>query len=1147
MKTLFHIVALLLLAAPLSAQTLDTDLELGSKFTGRIKNGADVDLLRFEAVALTEFSVTVSGTKDKLNKGNPVLFPQVEIFDLTSNESLVVETTGKKSVKIKKLLLESTGQYLIRIAGTEGRTGPYKLSTKGKLSKAGKKQKGSEMVGAGNSLEIVFDADTGWQISGTVKPDKKSLAQPGAPTLMGPSGPIDITAFTKSKATKFKHSFKKVVLADQGTYTLSIENGGGMAGAIKTTLKVKPVKLPKSKLVEAEEDSGVSIVRTLSGVVRNSNDGSGLPGVSIELGEMQMAMTDMDGRFIVHDPPAGDEVEVLIDGTSTSAMGDFRELHVLVDVSAVGQTIMMPIVLPDLSNPEAATDDVNVAAGMTSEPIDAFGISEDIKLSGPMNTTILIGGVPATGSVAFNVTPVDPADVPMPLVPQSGAVDAASFVTINPANGSFDNGNPGTDTGLNITLPNDRGFPIGTMVDIWSFDHDAGDWVNRSAQTGVQGVVSAAEGGSMIVANGVITNGGWHAPVIPVDTSCATKIIGRVVDTMSQPIPGAAVGTSTGQFATADGSGNFCIDSVTAYDASAQPACVLTGVDVTVLTPLAFGAVEVVTNVLVGAIVPAGVTDIGDVEVTVPMSGSLAGLLIDNGTPVEGTVSIAEVLSEGALDVDSNENGSFFIAALDAGDYVASFTFDGDLEPTLAPFTINANMLTTINLQRSTGAGGSNVTVLVVEREEDSAAAPDPVQGASVLLVGTDGGSSAGVAGTTNASGEVTFNNVDGPYTVTVQHDRVIDFGDGPITARFASTLVDIMPPTDTIGMILEIPVEDDSPTLNSTISGTITEIPALNPGDFLFVQAFGNEFQSFTNADTGTGAYSLDVPAGDDYVVVFNHATGVDQNENRVLSAQFATGVAVTAGNDVDVDFAVNNPNAILFDREIDVNYSGLVGNPNFQVLQVPMFIGNTDVNLATFVFDVGQVPDSVFVPSGVDAGLDGNRISLFFEQGVGFDDGLGCDVFLDGNPATASFDLPDLPEFTNPQHGDEISLAVAPMMTIEFDDAPGSNDNGVICVIIESESAQAGVTADAVIWEILMRAGTDSVQLPPTVLPMFGDSGKTEAEWEACIETEIFDGFVFDYDAFFNADIGDNELAVDAQADGFCEAYALIEFTID
>ena len=49
------------------------------------------------------------------------------------------------------------------------------------------------------------------------------------------------------------------------------------------------------------------------------------------------------------------------------------------------------------------------------------------------------------------------------------------------------------------------------------------------------------------------------------------------------------------------------------------------------------------------------------------------------------------------------------------------------------------------------------------------------------------------------------------------------------------------------------------------------------------------------------------------------------------------------------------------------------------------------------------------------------------------------------------------------------------------------------------------------------------------------------------ACVGSKVFEVFVFDYDAIFDADIGDIDATIDGQSDAFCESFAITEFTVD
>lgn len=1130
------LVLLTVLPATSAAQVIDDDINLGDSFDGMIDSAADVDVLRLEAVAGTELTVRVGAKKVK--GADPVL-PRIEVVDLTSAETLIDEMPGKTKASVTKLLLPSTGSYLIRISGITASTGPYKVKTKGKLGKEARKVLVTGDVLSGGTLQATFDAGPGYLVSGVVKRDKGSTAEPAAPTMTGPSGAIDLTAFVATNTKKFSHKLKKAPLDALGTYTASVDNDGDDTGSISIKFKLKPLKIKKQKRLETEGDSGVSAATSLSGTVLDGGSGAALPGVTVSVTGGGTAVTDALGSFIVHDPPMG-EVDIELDGTTATGPGTYPVLHVLGEVKANGDTVLMALLLPDLDDPESANDTVGVdGSGATTEPIAATGSNPDIELSGPTGTVILIHGEPADTMVALNVTPVDPANVPMPLAPAGGAVDASSYVTIQPGAATFDNGSMGPDTGLDVRLPNDRDFPLGAMVDVWSFDHGAGEWVNRSAQTGQQGmVVSDGGSGTVITAAGVILEGGWHAPVMPIDPACATTIIGRVVDDFGQPIPNASVSTSLGQFATSAADGTFSIPSVPAYDALVLPTCAdpLESVEVLVISPVVYGAVKMAVDVLPAAVVHGGTTDVGDVMITVPTTGSLSGVLNDSGAGIPGDIMITGPAN---TTVSANASGTFFRTGLGEGSYTASFTFAGDADATEVPFDISANEVTTIAIQRVRGGGSDSVTVLVLfDPTEDVNGDMVPLQGASVMLVGTDGSSSGGLPGTTDANGEVVFQDVDGPFTVTAQADLVFE-GE---TNRTALTLVGITPPSGTIGMVISQDDDDGGqPMFDAALDGTVTNIPVLGPSEFLEISATNGNFDSVANVDLMTGAYSIGIPSGETLIVQLRRIDG-----SEVVSSMIEMGVGPAAPAGMLVaDFDMGSAGLIPYDREVSLSYMDTQPNADVSVLELTLFLPTGgDIVLATLSFDNGPAePASVMVPAEDDPNLAAFRNSLlFFQELFEDDEGTSCDVFLEGNPTDVLFDMPDLPVITSPTDGALISVAQAMNLTVDYTSGSNPGLSGLDSVFIGNEDdTPAGVGVDHIAWVFLLPVGTTDFQLPPTVLPMFA----SDVDYEICVEEERIDGLLLDYDSFFDEDLEANIELIDGTAEGFCETFTLSFFS--
>lgn len=1126
---------LALLASTVRSQEIDADIVLGDQFSGRLDDTTDVDVLRFESLAGFELTASVKGDKDPDDKTAPKLVPELELLDLTSGEVVASDNTGSTKAGLKKILLPSTGQYLLRVAsGDDTTSGPFTVKTKGKLGKAAKSASDTEQVLADGTYVDVFEVLADTEVTLTIGPGKKSPALPAAPTLSGPTGNVDLAAVLKSNDAKGKHVVKKLVLSAAGSYTLSVDNDGA-DGEVAVKRKLKTPKVKGAKLGEPDEPTGISSTRTLSGRVRGP-DGAGLPGVEITAADTLMAVTDDDGSFLVFDPPMG-LVTVILDGSTSTATGSFPELDVVVAVAAAGDTVMMALALPDLDDPDTAEDEVAVdGSGAATAPIAATGAAADVQLSGPIGTLITIHGEPASGTVDVLVTPVDPSNVPMALEPESGAVDAASYVTIQPGAAAFDTGAGGDATGLDVVLPNDRGLPVGTAVDIWSFDHDAGAWVNRSDETGQQGLVVQVGPDTQIQASGVILEGGWHTPVVPVNADCATTVTGRVVDDFGQPVGDATIATSLGQFTMTAANGTFSVGSVPAYDPGALPACALplSELELDVLTSVADGAVSFSTVIANVDLVQGGTTDVGDLVVTIPNTGALAGQLVDKGEALMDTVAVT---GEASFDVDSNANGSFFTAGLAEGEYTASYTFLGDATATTVDFSIGANETTTINVQRTAGVGSAEVDVLVLVREDAIGEEYEPLEGAQVRLVGTDETSAAGILGTTGADGRVTFEDVDGPFTATALADVIV----GGEVARMVIGVVDVTPAE---GLIV-IPIDfdgDDEVTADATLSGTVSNMPGGQGSVTIRASSSDGRFSTTTFADEGTGAYTMGIPAGADLRVLMIREDGGVANAFMVREDVGPAGV----GQTLTEDFDANSSQLVVFDREVDLTYENTLGVDAQQtILELILWYGEDDDDAAGLFFFANEDggPATVMLPDVDDPNLGGRRLSLLFEQSsaAGPDDGIACDVFLDDDPEAITFSMPDVPGITNPSQDDVLTVSELEDLTIAITPGHAGDWQGWLNVALESDGDTGIDGIDVVLVVLLLRPGTTSVTLPPTTAPLFSAG----APYLVCAEEQSYTGVEIDFDAFFGvADLLGSVNAIENASDGFCESFGIVEF---
>jgi len=224
----------------------------------------------------------------------------------------------------------------------------------------------------------------------------------------------------------------------------------------------------------------------LGGVVLD-NQGDPVPGTTLRVrGSAATATADGEGQFVLTAVPVG-EVVLEVDASTTTRPGTWAhlefELHTL---PGVDNTLEKPIyILP-----------LNLASGRIA------GGAEDVTVTVPevpgFSLTVLAGsatfpdGSP-TGLVS--VTPVHADKVPM--APGSG-MQPRFIVTVQPAGARFDPPAP-------VTFPNVDALAPGTVTEMFSFDHDLGQFVSIGTGTvSEDGLVVRSDPGFGIV------KAGWH-------------------------------------------------------------------------------------------------------------------------------------------------------------------------------------------------------------------------------------------------------------------------------------------------------------------------------------------------------------------------------------------------------------------------------------------------------------------------------------------------------------------------------------------------------------------------------------------------------------------------------------------------------------
>ncbi|NJL26867.1 MAG: hypothetical protein HC897_02785 [Thermoanaerobaculia bacterium] len=242
----------------------------------------------------------------------------------------------------------------------------------------------------------------------------------------------------------------------------------------------------------------------LSGVVLD-NQGAPVPGTTLRIrGTSLVTTSDAEGQFQLSGVPVG-HVLLEVDASTTSRPGVWAGLEFDLDMlPGVGNTLPKPIyVLPlDLEHGRIA------------------GGAEDVTITVPgvpgFALTVLAGSVTfpdgsPTGLVS--VTPVHADKVPMP--PGSG-MQPRFIVTIQPAGAHFDPPAP-------ISFPNVDGLPPGTVTEMFSFDHDLGEFVSIGTGTvSGDGLVVRSDPGFGIV------KAGWHCSAPQSESGAGSALYVRI-------------------------------------------------------------------------------------------------------------------------------------------------------------------------------------------------------------------------------------------------------------------------------------------------------------------------------------------------------------------------------------------------------------------------------------------------------------------------------------------------------------------------------------------------------------------------------------------------------------------------------------------
>ncbi len=247
---------------------------------------------------------------------------------------------------------------------------------------------------------------------------------------------------------------------------------------------------------------GDPLATSFSGIVL-TNTNQPVPGATISIKDTTLiTQTDSQGQFKLTSVPVG-AIHLIADGSTSTLQGVVFPYALMFETNTISgrdNTIGMPIYLVpiDLSNQKPVSPTQSALIAVTN--IAGFGLTI------PQGTASFDSG--NTGSVS--VSQVHKDRVPMP--PPNGMNPKIVF-TIQPEDVRFDPPAP-------IVYPNVYGYPAGKIVNLYSFDHELGQWVSI-------GTGSVTEDGAFIASDpGVgIIHGGWHFPAPPPPPKTFFKLI----------------------------------------------------------------------------------------------------------------------------------------------------------------------------------------------------------------------------------------------------------------------------------------------------------------------------------------------------------------------------------------------------------------------------------------------------------------------------------------------------------------------------------------------------------------------------------------------------------------------------------------------
>lgn len=265
---------------------------------------------------------------------------------------------------------------------------------------------------------------------------------------------------------------------------------------------------PAASFVASGQTAGPASITSITGLVEDDSN-TAVPGATVTLeGTNYSAVSDVNGNFSISPAPVGTFLLQVNGHTSTRTDATFPTLvYSITTIAGLNNTLGMPVCLPPLDPTSVQTYDPT-----SNQPITLLmtGVPGYQLTVYPHSVTNPDGTI-YSGPLSLSQVHADR----VPMAPPHGSLPLIAG-TLQPPGLHF---NPP----VSAQFPNSSALAPGTVVDIYSYDHDQMEWIS-------QGPARVSADGSVIVSDPGfgISKSGWHFPPPPPPppkcaSSCSTS------------------------------------------------------------------------------------------------------------------------------------------------------------------------------------------------------------------------------------------------------------------------------------------------------------------------------------------------------------------------------------------------------------------------------------------------------------------------------------------------------------------------------------------------------------------------------------------------------------------------------------------------